>query len=39
MSVSGSLGQEPWEAGGLNNEELEPSDLAGPLQLSLSFVQ
>lgn len=35
-SLSGSdlLGQEPWEAGGLNNEEPEPSDLAGPPRLS-----
>lgn len=28
LSVSGLLGQEPWEAGGLNNEEPEPRDLA-----------
>jgi len=33
------LGQEPWEAGGLNNEEPEPSDLAGPPQLCLSFIR
>lgn len=39
LSVSGLLGQEPWEAGGLNNEEPEPRDLAGPPQLALSFIR
>lgn len=36
--VSGGLGPEPWEAGGLNNENPRPRDLARPSPALLSFI-
>lgn len=37
VPVCSGLGREPWEAGGLDNEEPEPSDLAGPLGLFVIY--